>query len=75
MALVLVAMHYRPRPHLLVYCNFWSGVGLEREANRIADRIVAPHRDGFQSAWLLFSQEAVVRLWPDPCTVRMGPSA
>jgi hypothetical protein len=62
---------YRPRPHLLVYGNFWSGDVLDHEA----ERIVAPYRDSFLSVWLLFWNEAI-RLWPDPCKVRpRQPSA
>lgn len=59
------AKRYRPRPHLLVYGNFWSGEVLEHEA----DRIIAPYRDSFLSVWLLFSHETI-RLWPDPCKIR-----
>jgi hypothetical protein len=57
---------YRPKPHLLVYCNFWSGEVLEHGA----DRIVAPYRDSFLSVWLLFWQQQVIRLWPDPCKIK-----
>ena len=51
---------YRPRPHLLVYCNFWSGEVLDYEANRI----LAPYRDSFLSVWLLFWGQKAIRPWP-----------
>jgi hypothetical protein len=60
------AKRYRPRPHLLVYCNFWSGEVLKHEANRI----IAPYRDGFLSVWLLFWGQNAIQLWPDPCKVK-----
>jgi hypothetical protein len=63
------AKRYRPKPHLLVYANFWSGELSEHEA----DRVVAPYRNSFLSVWLLFWDKAI-RLWPDPCEVKERPT-
>jgi hypothetical protein len=42
---------YNPQPHLIVYCNFYGGtMPVEEVRTSIGD----PHRDRFQSIWLLW---------------------
>lgn len=45
------AKNYHPRPHLLVYCNFYGGkVPLDAVRAKIGDE----YRDKFRSIWLLW---------------------
>lgn len=58
---------YNPKPHILVYVNFWGGEPTSLDASQLYHQF----GESFQSAWLLW-QSRVFRLWPNPAKIKIG---
>ncbi len=58
------AKHYRPRPHLLVYVNYWDLDPSPGRAREVAQALAAWH-GSFAALWLLWGGTAL-RCWPEP---------
>ncbi|MDX9862493.1 MAG: hypothetical protein RBS99_16400 [Rhodospirillales bacterium] len=57
---------YRPKPHLLVYVNFFNGEPTSLYASQLYDKFGR----SFESVWLLW-QSGTFRLWPNPAKIKV----
>jgi hypothetical protein len=57
---------YSPKPHLLVYVNFFEGEPTSIYAAALHDQF----GERFRSAWLLW-QTGTFRLWPNPAKIKV----